>query len=728
MLPGMTRLPYPDAERLDLVEDIHGRAVADPYRWLEDPADPRTAAWQQAQEGLLSTVRDAWPGREWLRARLAGLLASGAVSVPVWRGDRAFFTRRTAELEHSVLLAVDPDGQERVLVDPMRLDPAGTTTLDTWMPSLEGDLLAYAVSAGGLEESDLYVMETATGRIVDGPIDRSGFTSLAWLPGGKAFYFTRQLPVDLLPVDEREYHRRVWLHQVGTDAATDVLVFGDGGSMTDFHEVSTSPDGRWVQVESQPGTVTGNDVWLADLSDPAAGTRFQPVQRGLDARTRLEFARPGSPLAERVYVLTDRGAPRRRLCVTTVGDLLAAGSEAGSSAESWRDLVAEESDAVLKDYVILDGPELARPLLLVSWIRHAVGQVTVHDLATGERIGEVPLPGLGTLGGKYDRHFSTRPGGGHEAWFAYTDFGTPGQIYRYDATTGQTALWAAAPGEAETPPPRVRQLTYRSKDGTDVRMFVLDDGADSGPGSDSDPRPTILNGYGGFNKSLAPSFDPSILAWVQAGGRYAIANLRGGSEHGEAWHRAGMMANKQNVFDDFHAAADHLVAEGLTTTDRLGIYGGSNGGLLVGAALTQHPEKYTAVVCSAPLLDMVRYERFGKGGLWNEEYGTAADPEQFGWLLAYSPCHNVRDREAGTDYPATLFTVFEGDTRVDPLHARKLAAALQHATAGDRPILLRNETGVGHGARAVSRQIGLAVDRLSFLAAHLGLPLRSNGG
>ncbi|WP_042368195.1 prolyl oligopeptidase family serine peptidase [Streptacidiphilus neutrinimicus] len=705
----MTRPPYPSAERLDLVETIHGQAVADPYRWLEDPADPRTATWRQAQEELLTAARETWPGREWFRARLAGLLACGAVTTPVWRGDRPFFTRRTAEQEHAVLLTVDPDGRERVLVDPGALDPAGTTTLDHWTPSPQGDLLAYGVEAGGLEESDLYVMETSTGRTVDGPIDRTRFTSLAWLPDGKAFFFTRQIPADLLPVEEREYHSRLWLHRVGTDAADDVMVFGEGRPMTERYQVSVAPDGRWVQVESRDGTSSANDVWLADLAADAPETpRFEPVQAGVDAGTRLEFARPDSPLAERVYVLTDRDAPRGRLCVTTVDDL---------SAESWRELVAEDPDAVLHDFAVLDGPQVERPLLLVARARHAIGEITVHDLATGERIGEVPLPGLGTLGGAFDRQLHVRPEGGHEAWFCYTDYATPGQVYRYDATTGETTLWAAAPGEVEVPPIRVRQIAYPSKDGTEVRMFVMDDGGDPGP------RPTILYGYGGFDIALTPAFDAAVLAWVQAGGRYAIANLRGGSENGQAWHRAGMLGSKQNVFDDFHAAADHLVAAGLTSGDRLAVFGGSNGGLLVGAALTQHPEKYAAVVCSAPLLDMVRYERFGKGALWTGEYGTVAEPEQFGWLHAYSPYHRVRAADSGTDYPATLFTVFDGDTRVDPLHARKLAAALQHATVGARPILLRDETGVGHGQRAVSRQIGLAVDRLSFLAAQLAVPV-----
>ncbi|MGE5831194.1 MAG: prolyl oligopeptidase family serine peptidase, partial [Micromonosporaceae bacterium] len=265
-----------------------------------------------------------------------------------------------------------------------------------------------------------------------------------------------------------------------------------------------------------------------------------------------------------------------------------------------------------------------------------------------------------------------------------------------------------------------RQVTYPSRDGTEVRMFVVSS-ADQPPG----PKPTILYGYGGFNVALTPWHGPSILAWVGAGGVYAVANLRGGKEEGEQWHRAGMLANKQNVFDDLHAAADRLVTDGVTTPDRLAIYGGSNGGLLVGAALTQHPDRYAAVVCSAPLLDMLRYERFGLGSTWSGEYGSAADPEQFGWLRAYSPYHNVH---SGVPYPAVLFTVFESDTRVDPLHARKLAAALQHATSSPHPILVRRETEVGHGARAVSRLVDLYADQLAFLAHELSLPVPLSPG
>jgi prolyl oligopeptidase len=301
-------------------------------------------------------------------------------------------------------------------------------------------------------------------------------------------------------------------------------------------------------------------------------------------------------------------------------------------------------------------------------------------------------------------------------WIGWTDFLTPPQVHRFDLAIGALVLDAAAPGAVELPAVRSEQRTFTSADGTTVRMFVISP-ADVPPG----PRPTLVYGYGGFGISLEPNYSATALAWVAAGGNYVVVSLRGGSEEGEHWHLAGNRGHKQNVFDDLHAAAQALVDEGDTTVEQLGIFGGSNGGLLVGAALTQQPQRYRAVVCSAPLLDMVRYEEFSLGRTWNDEYGTAEDPEELGWLLSYSPYHRV---VAGTGYPAVLFTVFDSDSRVDPLHARKMCAALQHATTGDpddRPILIRRETGVGHGARSISRTVALSTDQLAFLAAHTGL-------
>jgi prolyl oligopeptidase len=693
----MSRRPSPPARRLDLVEDLHGHRVADPYRWLEDAEAPETAEWSAAQDELFVAERDTWPGRDRLRARIRELLGAGVVSAPVWRGERQFFMRRTADQEHAVLLTVDPDGTERVLVDPMALDPEGLTTLDAWQPSKEGHLLAYQLSEGGTEESVVRVMDVVTGGEVDGPIDRARYSPIAWLPGGAAFYYVRRLAADLVPAGEEQFHRRVWLHRLGTDPADDVLVFGEGRKPTEYYGVGVSRDGRWLQVSAAEGTAPRNDLWVADLTaSPPEAPDLRPVQVDVDAQTGLEFGRDG-----RLYVYTDRDAPRGRLAVT--------GPEQ-PEYEHWQDLVPEDPVAVLDGFALLDGAELTRPVLVASWTRHAVSELTVHDLATGERLGEVPLPGLGSVGG-----VTERPEGGHEAWFGYTDHTTPSTVQHYDARTGTTTVWATAPGSVAVPAVQARQVTYTSADGTPVRMFVL-----SSAESPDSARPTILYGYGGFGLPLTPAFSATVLAWVEAGGVYAIANLRGGGEEGEEWHRAGMLGNKQNVFDDFHAAAEWLVDAGWTTTDRLAISGGSNGGLLVGAALVQRPDLYAAVVCSAPLLDMVRFERFSLGATWKVEYGTAEDPEQLGWLLSYSPYHHVAE---GVAYPAVLFTVFDHDTRVDPMHARKMCAALQHATSSPRPVLLRREADAGHGARAVSRSVDLSADTLAFTAAWTGLDL-----
>lgn len=688
---------YPEAERLDLTEQLHGYAVSDPYRWLEDPSTEQAQRWSEAQDRLLETVVADQTGRERLRERVATLLGAGMVGAPTWRGDRQFFLRRTADQEHAVLLTVDPDGTERVLVDPIARDASGATTLDAWQPSKEGHLLAYQVSAGGTEDSDLRVMDVATGEDVDGPVDRTRYSPVAWLPGGSAYYYVRRLAPDLLPEDEAQYHRRVWLHHVGTDYDDDVLVFGEGLDKTNYYGVSVSMDGRWLSIAAASGTAPRNDLWLADLSSTAPeAPALKVVQDGVDASTSLHVGRDG-----RAYVFTDRDSPRNRLAVTM---------PEAPSYDTWTDLVPEDDEAVLEGYAVLDGPGLASGVLLCSWTRHAMGEVTVHDLATGRRTGTVPLPGLGSVIG-----LSERPEGGHEAWLGYTDHVTPSAVYRFDATSGTTSLWATAPGAVEVPEVHARQVDFPSHDGTTVRMVVL------APVKEPDnPRPAVLYGYGGFGVALTPGYSAGVLSWVEAGGVYVIANLRGGSEEGEQWHRDGMRQHKQNVFDDFHAAAERLVADGWTTPAQLAISGGSNGGLLVGAAMTQRPDLYAAVVCSAPLLDMARYERFGLGATWSDEYGRADDPDELGWLLAYSPYHQVR---GGIDYPATLFTVFDGDTRVDPLHARKMCAALQHATSGTRPVVIRRERDVGHGARALSRTVALTADTLSFAARWTGLDL-----
>jgi len=622
-----------------------------------------------------------------------------------WRAGRPFWMRRQPGQEHGVLLTRDPDGSERVLLDPTALDPSGATTLDAWSPSKEGERLAYQLSSGGDEESLLHVLDVRTGAAVEGPIDRCRYSPVGWEPGGQSLFYVRRLPPGQVPAGEEQYHRRVWRHVVGTDPESDQLVWGEGLDPTSYYGCSVSRDGRWLVLTASAGTAPRDDVWLMDLASggptdsPSGGassstagysTSFRApveVQVGVDARCSAHVETDG-----RLWLLTDRDAPRGRLCVAST-----------AAPQDWSTVLTEDAEAVLEDWALLDGSIAA----LRS--RHALAELSLHG-PDGALRAQVELPGPGSAGG-----LSSEPEGGSRAWFSWTGATTPTSVLQLDADAGTAELWAAPPGQVELGEVQASLIEFRSKDGTLVRAQVL-----SATGSPDEPRPTVLYGYGGFGVPLTPAWTPSALAWVEAGGVWVVANLRGGTEEGEEWHRHGMREHKQNVFDDFAACADVLVSTGWTTPRQLGIYGGSNGGLLVGAALTQRPSAYSAVVCSAPLLDMVRYEHFGLGRTWNDEYGSAEVAEELEWLLSYSPYHHVR---AGTAYPAVLITVFDGDSRVDPLHGRKLCAALQWATTADAPVLLRSESDVGHGARAVSRTVGLSVDTLAFLARHTGLEL-----
>ncbi|MGI8491217.1 MAG: prolyl oligopeptidase family serine peptidase, partial [Acidimicrobiales bacterium] len=673
---------------------LHGHAVHDPYRWLEDSIDPRTEAWSQWEDHRWEDWASAHPERLVWARKLRSLVPDFR-SAPTVVGYRRFWMEREALQDHAVLWVEDPGGR-RSLIDPNALSPDHTVTLDGWEPSLEGDRVAYLLSSGGDEESCLWIIDTATGELIDGPVDRLRYSSLAWLPGGDTLLYVRRLPPGEVPAGEEAFHRRLWHHRVGEDPSSDLQLFGEGLDKTAYLGVEVSQDGRWAAVTVNLGTAPRNDLYLADLAqvvDPAlAGStlEWRAVLVDADAQAWPHFDRAG-----RLWLLTDLEAPRRRLCVT---------DPATPEPGNWVEVVGEDSHSAVLESFCLSGEHL-----VIVRNRHAASEVSVHDRSTGSFSHLVQLPGSGTadLTGRRDE--------APELWVGYTDFATP---YEVRALRPEDRRW---PGDA---PAGVhsREVAFRSADGTEVRMTVVAPGL-----MPTEPHPTVLYGYGGFNVALTPAYSSSILAWVQAGGVWAVANLRGGSEEGEDWHRAGMRENKQRVFEDFEAAADTLVAGGWTTTEQLGIFGGSNGGLLVGAALTRRPGSYTVVVCSAPLLDMVRYERFGLGATWSDEYGSASDPRELGWLLGYSPYHHVRE---GAGYPAVLFTIFEGDTRVDPLHARKMATALQWASSSDpaqRPVLVRRETEVGHGARAVQRAIDLAADELTFMADQLGLAIGPAG-
>jgi prolyl oligopeptidase len=663
---------YPPAPRLPLVEQLSGFTIEDPYRWLEDPNDPQTVAWSAAQDALTRPALEALPGREAFAAALRKLLSAGSEGPPAVRGELGFRQRRGPEQQHSVVVVgpLDDPGTFRVLLDPHQLDPSGATTLDGWRPSPDGRLLAYLLSTGGDEESSIHVMDVASGADVESPIPRTRYSPVAWLPDGSGFYYARR------PRADSPFDRRIHRHLLGTDYESDPYIFGEGLDPRTYLDVDLSPDGRWLVVSAAIGTAPRDDVWIADLH--AAALEFVPVQVGVDARCAASFAFDG-----RLYLWTDADAPRGRLCVADP-----------QHPQDWTTLVAEDEEAVLGGYAVLDDE------VVISRSRHAISEVVFFGRLDGLLRRQAPLPAVGSVHG-----ITASPTGGTRAWISYTDALTPPAVL-----DEQGAVWASAPGTVELAGITSNVEIATSADGTPVRLQIL------GPADRSGPLPTVLYGYGGFNISMEPSYSAAALAWVQSGGVWAVAQLRGGSEEGEEWHRAGMRGQKQNVFADFEAAARHLRASG--RTGKLGIYGGSNGGLLVGAAVTREPTLYDAVVCSAPLLDMVRYELFGLGATWNDEYGTAADPEELGWLLGYSPLHAVRE---GVAYPPVLLEVFDSDTRVDPLHARKFAAALQWAaeTGGGGEVLLRREAEVGHGGRSVDRTVGLTVDTLSFLAAQL---------
>jgi prolyl oligopeptidase len=709
--------------RVQTLLDIHqqghlvsGQAGQDLELFLGELVDRETRLAQAGQRireraAEFDRATAGWTHRDHFATEIERLAqVNSPVSTPRPAGGRLFVEWHPTGAEHPAIAVIEPGGTLRTLLDPHRLDPTGRTTLETWHPSTEGRLLAYQVAAGGTENAQLWVLDVGTGTVVDGPISRVRNSTVAWLPGGRAFYYVRRPD----PADRRgegQYHRRVRLHRIGADPDRDPVVFGEGRRATEHYAVRTDPDGRWLVVSASAGTDPRKDLWIADLrsSHPAA-PQFRVMHEGIDARTRP------NPRPDGIYALTDLGADRNRLVRCTPG---------APEPRSWTDLVPEDPDAVLDDYAVLDHPGLPRPLLLVRRVRHAVGELTVHDLRNGTLPNVVALPGNCSIG-----QLRAEAAAANAAWFGVTGFDHPTTVYRFDAHTGLAAPWTP-PGGIEThdaqtpdgPPIRTRQLTYPSADGTPVRLFVV--AADPhDPQTPRPPVPTILMAYGGFGQSTTPSHAPDVAAWVRAGGVYAIAAVRGGGEEGRAWHRAGLLAGKQTSIDDLNAAAQHLVDLGLTTSGQLGVWGASNGGLLAGGALTQHPERYGAVACVAALLDMVRYQQSGLGPSWVGEYGDAADPEQLAGLRAYSPYHWVREGQA---YPAVLLAVFEADTRVDPLHARKMGEALRRAGSGSRPVLLRSEAHAGHGTRSRSRLTALQADLLASFAHELGLRSPARG-
>jgi prolyl oligopeptidase len=666
-----------------VVESLHGVEVRDPYRWLEDTAAPEVRAWVEAQNAHTRAVL-AIPSRDRLAARLDALLATGGLGTPVPVKGRLFHARRDGRQDQAVLYVRDsPTGPDRPLIDPNALSAEGTVALDWWYPSRDGNLLAFGLSRDGSEQSTLYVRDVSTSADLPDTIDRTRACALAWLPDASGFYYTRYPAPGSVPAGEEAYHRRVYFHRLGASPNEDEEVFGRGRAKEDWLDVRLSPDGRWLVVGVSQGWAR-TEVYFKDRQDPQ--TAFVPLARGVEALYHV------TPRADHFYVHTNEGAARYRLF--RVDPLRPARSE-------WVELVPEGED-------VLEGVAAVGGQLLAEYSVRATSRLRWFD-GDGKFLREVHLPGVGSLAGmgaEWD---------GAELYFSFQSVTVPPSAYRLDLQTGAVTLWRRVEVEIDLDAYELSQETYRSYDGTPVDVFLA-----SRKGLPRDGNnPTILYGYGGFNISLTPSFSAARFAFLERGGLLAIANLRGGGERGEEWHRAGMLGNKQNVFDDFLACAEWLIAERYTRPERLAIMGGSNGGLLVGAAITQRPELFRAAICSVPLLDMVRYHRFLLARLWVPEYGCADNPEQFRWLYAYSPYHRVRD---GVAYPAVLLATAESDTRVDALHARKMAARLQAASPSGRPVLLRLEAKAGHGAgKPRGKVVEEVTDVYAFVFRELGV-------
>ncbi|HUG55335.1 MAG TPA: prolyl oligopeptidase family serine peptidase [Vicinamibacteria bacterium] len=686
-----TSPPPPPTPTGDVVDVLHGVEVRDPYRWLENGDADEVRRWSEEQGRVTRSVLDAVPFAAAVRARLLDLFAIGLVSPPVVRAGRHFHQRRRGAQEQPVLyVRHGREGADEVVLDPATLAADRTSALDWFHPSDDGRLLAYGISEGGSEMSVLSVLDVDAGALLDDVIPFTRACSLEWRPDGRAFFYTRYPEPGTVPAGEESYHRRVYEHVLGRDWREDPLVFGADRPPEDWPAVHLSPDGRWLAVSVSRGW-TRTDVYLRDLS--VQGSGFTTVVEGVEALFGVELRN------DRLYLQTNLDAPRSRLIAASLDR---------PSAESWREVLPQGPD-------VLEGAALVGDWIVAVWLRDASSRVTVHAKG-GELIHEVPLPVIGSvaaLTGEWD---------GREAFLGFTSYTVPPTVYRLALPEPALDLWARAEGDVDAERFRVRLVRYPSHDGTPVSMFLVDarDRPADGRG------PALLTGYGGFNVSHTPAFGRGVLLFLEQGGLYAVAHLRGGGEYGEDWHRQGMLDRKQNVFDDFLAAAEYLREEGHAAPDRLAMMGGSNGGLLVGAALTQRPDLFRAAVCQVPLLDMLRYHLFRIARLWIPEYGSAEDPRAFAWLHAYSPYHHVKD---GTPYPAILLTTGESDSRVDPLHARKMAARLQAATSSGRPVLLRLESRAGHGqGKPLSKALEEWTDVWTFVMSELGMPALPDGG
>jgi prolyl oligopeptidase len=682
---GGAALSYPVAKKVDQTDDYHGTKVADPYRWLEDANSEETKAWVEAENKVTQSYLAQIPQREAIRQRLTALWNYERYSVPFKEGGRYFFSRNDGLQNQAVLYTMKSlKDTPRLLLDPNTLALDGTVALAGMAVSRDGKLLAYSTAASGSDWNEIRVRDVETGKDLEDHIQWVKFSNTAWTRDGKGFFYSRyDEPKEATKLADVNYFQKLYYHKLGTPQKADVLVYDRPDEKEWGFGATTTDDGRYLLITATKGTAHKYRIFYKDLAKP--DSKVVPLIDNFEAA--YEFIDNAGSV---FYFTTDRNAPRKRIVAIDLNK---------PQEASWKTIVPESQQTLVS-------ASLVNKQLITEYLADARSVVKVVDLK-GKAVREIALPGIGSVSGFGGKRGDT------ETFFSFTGFTTPTTIYRVDMKSGAATVFRKPEVKFNPADYETRQQFYTSRDGTKVPMFIVSKKGLKLDGSN----PTYLYGYGGFNISMTPGFSPANLAWMEMGGVYVVANLRGGGEYGESWHEAGTKLKKQNVFDDFIGAAEWLVNNKVSSPSKLAIGGGSNGGLLVGAAMTQRPELFAAAVPQVGVMDMLRFHKFTIGWAWTSDYGSSENADEFKALLKYSPLHNLKP---GTCYPATMITTADHDDRVVPAHSFKFAATAQADQAGANPIIIRIDTKAGHGAgKPTSKQIEEVADRWGFLTKAL---------
>ena len=694
--PPAAPIEYPETATVEHIDLYHGVEVADPYRWLED--DIRESAdvdaWVDAQNELTFAYLDSIPERDIIEKRLTELWDYERYGMPYREGGLYYYSYNDGLQNQDVVYVQESlDAGAELLIDPNTWSEDGTVAMASYFPSPDGKHVAYMIQDGGSDWRQARIINVDSGALLEDELDWLKFTGLSWARDGSGFYYSRYPETS----DEEKFqslneNHAVYFHRLGTTQDADALVYSQPDNPEWGYAASVTDDGAHLVITVWKGTDNRYQIVHQDLADEDGEPEM--LIEGFDH----DYSLVGSVGSE-LYFRTSKDAPRNRLIAIDVDN---------PEPENWREVIPEAVD-------VLDGVSLVGGRIIADYMQDAQTVVKVFDL-DGRQTGTVDLPGIGTAGG-FQGHFDDP-----ETFFVYTSYNTPTTVNRLDVETGEVTVFRKPDVAFDTDDYVVKQVFYESADGTRVPMFISHH-KDFEPNGNT---PTMLYGYGGFNISQTPAFSITRLAWMEMGGVYAVANLRGGGEYGEEWHKAGTKLQKQNVFDDFIAAAEYLIDQNYTNPSKLAIFGGSNGGLLVGAVANQRPDLFGAAIPAVGVMDMLRFHKFTAGRFWVDDYGSSDDPEEFKALLAYSPYHNIKP---GTEYPAVLVTTADTDDRVVPGHSFKYAAAIQQAQAGDAPVLIRIETRAGHGAgKPTDKVVQEYADRWAFLVKNLDMRLPEGYG